>query len=106
LQNWLHCLSYVRNLCAHHRRLWNLQLVIKPVIAKKLAHLVPVKDRFYAVAVILHSLLGIAVHKSTWHLRLAALLEAHPVADLKAMEFPPEWKSEPFWGLTKSDYEI
>ena len=106
LQSWLHCLSYVRNVCAHHRRLWNLQLVIKPIIAKKHAGLVAVRDRFYAVAVILHYLLGIVAPKSRWHERLACLIESHPVANIKSMGFPATWQAEPFWGLAKEDFTI
>lgn len=30
LQSWLHCFVYVRNLCAHHSRVWNRQLSIRP----------------------------------------------------------------------------
>lgn len=106
MQNWLHCLSYVRNGCAHHRRLWNLQLVIKPTIAKKLASLVPVRDRFYALAVILHYMLGVTAPKSSWHERLARLLDTHPVADQRMMGFPPGWKSEAFWGFGTEDFTI
>ena len=28
--SWLHSLTYVRNICAHHARLWNKELAIKP----------------------------------------------------------------------------
>ena len=33
-KNWLHVFSYVRNISAHHSRLWNRQFVIKAKIAK------------------------------------------------------------------------
>lgn len=32
LSSWLFTLNYVRNLCAHHGRLWNRELAIKPII--------------------------------------------------------------------------
>jgi len=32
LQSWLHTLSYVRNICAHHARLWNRELAIRPAL--------------------------------------------------------------------------
>ena len=32
LSSWLHSISYVRNLCAHHSRLWNHQMTIKPTV--------------------------------------------------------------------------
>jgi len=28
--SWLHCLTYVRNICAHHSRLWNRDFAIEP----------------------------------------------------------------------------
>jgi len=32
LFSWLQTLNYVRNLCAHHARLWNRELAIRPMI--------------------------------------------------------------------------
>lgn len=106
LTSWLHCLSYIRNVCAHHSRLWNRQLVIKPLVAKKHAALVPVRDRFYAVAVMLHYLLGVTAPKSSWHERLAKLAEGQPAANLQIMGFPVGWKAEPFWGFSAEDFTI
>jgi abortive infection bacteriophage resistance protein len=97
LGSWLHCLSYVRNLCAHHGRLWNRQLVIKPIIAKKHITLVIVKDRFYSIAFILNYLLGIIAPRSEWHDRLRALVQSYPVANAAAMGFPQGWESLPVW---------
>ncbi|HZL11563.1 MAG TPA: Abi family protein [Prolixibacteraceae bacterium] len=36
--SWLHTLTYVRNLCAHHSRLWNRDFAIKPEILLKPKH--------------------------------------------------------------------
>lgn len=33
--SWLHAMTYVRNLCAHHSRLWNRDLAIEPDILLK-----------------------------------------------------------------------
>ena len=33
--SWLHTLTYVRNICAHHARLWNREFAIKPDILQK-----------------------------------------------------------------------
>jgi len=35
MHNWLHALTYLRNLCAHHNRLWNRELAIRPDIPRK-----------------------------------------------------------------------
>lgn len=37
-QSWLHTLVYVRNICAHHSRLWNRDFAIKPDILLKPQH--------------------------------------------------------------------
>jgi len=34
-ESWLHTLVYVRNICAHHARLWNRDFAIKPDVIKK-----------------------------------------------------------------------
>lgn len=36
LSSWMHTLSYVRNLCAHHARIYNKKISIKPRITKKM----------------------------------------------------------------------
>jgi len=37
LSSWIHTLVYIRNLCAHHSRIWNRILAIKPRVPNKLA---------------------------------------------------------------------
>lgn len=99
LRSWLHALTHIRNLCAHHSRLWNRQMVIKFIVAKKHRPFLAVNDRFYAVAVVLHDLMQIVAPGTGWHIRLRDLLVAHPFIDLHAMGFPKDWEKEPFWGF-------
>lgn len=35
LGSWLHTLTFIRNICAHHARLWNRELAVSPKIPKK-----------------------------------------------------------------------
>jgi len=35
LVSWLHHITYIRNICAHHNRLWNRELSIRPFIPRK-----------------------------------------------------------------------
>ncbi len=35
LRSWMHHITYLRNTCAHHNRLWNRELAIKPLIPNK-----------------------------------------------------------------------
>ena len=96
---WLHSLTYLRNLCAHHARLWNRVFSIKPPIAKRHAGFLhhQQRDTFYALAVVLFELIQVAAPGTGWHDRLKALLAAHPSVPLSAMGFPANWSQEPFW---------
>lgn len=100
---WLHTLTYIRNLCAHHSRLWNRQLVIKAQVPKRHAKSIPVGDRFYAVAFILADLLATVESRSHWRFRLRDLIECHPEADRSAMGFPNDWQNEPLWRNAELD---
>lgn len=102
LRNWLHALTYLRNLCAHHARVWNRQMVIKPIIAKKHLSFLKSNDRFYAIAVVIHELLMKVSPQSSWHKRLAKLMDEHSFIDPAAMGFPSAWRSEPFWAFLSS----
>ena len=96
---WLHSLAYVRNICAHHGRLWNRQLVIKPLIANRHGRFVPKNDRFYVIAVILWDLLRTIAPDTQWNQKVAILLGNYPAVDRASMGFPPNWTTESFWAL-------
>ncbi|WP_411741468.1 Abi family protein [Pseudomonas sp. BF-RE-29] len=34
LASWLHTLTFIRNCCTHHSRLWNRELSIRPSLPK------------------------------------------------------------------------
>lgn len=99
LVTWLHSLSYLRNLCAHHCRLWNRQMVIKPLVARKHSAFLLSNDRFYAMAVLLWELLRTIAPDSIWHKRLSDLFVQFPTVPSAAMGFPANWKNQPFWNL-------
>ena len=102
LKSWLHSLNYLRNLCAHHARLWNRTFSIKPMIAKKHSAFLNLSqaDRFYALAVVLFELVQTVSPGTGWHHRLKALLAAHSAVPLSTLGFPANWAQEPFWNPT------
>jgi abortive infection bacteriophage resistance protein len=84
--SWLRSLNYLRNVCAHHSRLWNRNIIDQPKLPK--AGEVPWVDPFQNEAHLLARpflLLCIAKHlltiinpSSSWGQRLAALLLEFP----------------------------
>ena len=50
LKDWLHKLTYIRNVCAHHSRVWNRELAIRPESVRDSqwnAPITPRKDRIF-----------------------------------------------------------
>jgi len=98
--SWLHTLSYVRNVCAHHSRLWNRELAVKPSIpkpSKAWPYQVPGTERLYCVLAIVRHCLIVTTPRCQWRERLFALLDNHPEVDLSAMRFPLQWRTIPPW---------
>lgn len=99
LTSWLHAISYVRNLCAHHSRVWNRVLTIKPTIAKKYKGVTTDNTRIYSILMVAQALLGKVAPDNHWALRLKELLEAHPSVPLSAMGIPENWHEHEIWGI-------
>ncbi|TAN17539.1 MAG: Abi family protein, partial [Rhizobiaceae bacterium] len=97
-----HHLTYVRNICAHHGRLWNKQITVKMVVPKapaslKLAMNQTVNERLYNTLAMLGYLMGIVAPGTRWRQSLIELMNSCPLADPVAMGFPDGWKSLPAW---------
>ncbi len=101
LENWLMCLNYVRNLCAHHSRLWNLELAIKPIVPDNdpdWLSPVPLDNRWtYAALTVLRWLLRKIAPDSLWKDRLKELLLEYPDIPVSHAGFPDAWETSPIW---------
>ncbi len=103
LQSWLATLNQVRNLCAHHARLWNRGLGISPMIPRAHKHPkwhAPVSiqgNRLFAAMTVLRYLLRLAAPQSQWQIRFENLLDRYPEIPLALMGFPTNWKDSPLW---------
>lgn len=83
--SWLHHLAYVRNVCAHHARLWNRPLVIQPKrpdsgssIARLFEERPNLHTRSLAPIVILHYFLSAIDPESNWFHEIRLLLRSFP----------------------------
>ena len=100
-ESWLHSIVYVRNICAHHSRLWNKTLRIRPLFPRKVNGTfisAPVRsDRLYYVLCVIQYLLLKVNPDTTFPARLKALFAEFPDADISAMGFPLDWDKESRW---------
>ena len=100
LKSWLHAASYLRNLCAHHSRVWNRTFGITPSTPKTMrgcANKSNKPNRFYNHAVAIQTLLKHVSGDTHWADRLQQLLEDHPNIPRGLMGFPDDWRQKPVW---------
>lgn len=103
LSSWVNVLNTVRNICAHHGRLWNRELGVKPLmpnIRKYPKWHKPVtipNHRIFAVLTILQYMTCIVAPQSHWHQRLHSLLDEYPDIPRLSMGFPERWEASPLW---------
>lgn len=102
VQSFIHHLTHVRNLCAHHSRLWNrlftvtMQLPKYPELLSECCN--PHASRkIYNTLVMLGYILKTIIPDSTWIHRLRQLINEFPRVDLAAMGFPRDWEKLSIW---------
>jgi len=110
LENWLKILTYTRNICAHHSRLWNRELSLKvskisttldfPFIETKGV----VKNKAYIYISIIKYLVDVINPGNSFRAKLLDLISKYPNIDYtKSMAFPDDWLDQPLWSFTAKD---
>ena len=117
LRSWFRALSDLRNVCAHHSRVWNREFGSRPKQSRKpLPHWpdmsavviasaqgqqsIEPSNRLYGLLVVTEFLLKRVNPSSDWHGRLFALIQKHSKVSKAHMGMPEDWHKEPFWRLT------
>lgn len=104
MRSWIETLSWVRNLCAHHSRVWNVK-VLKPLNLKKIldygydGNKSEVKnDQLYAVFIVMQIFMNVIAPNSSWKNRLKyLLLEKHAHIPIEKLGFVEDWEKLSFW---------
>lgn len=97
----------VRNICAHHGRLWNRGFLQPPKIAQRPddlrasldPHATQAPARLYNSLTMVAHIVRTVAPDSTWRADLLAHLQTHPTSDLAAMGFPSDWQSRSLWAI-------
>lgn len=100
--SWLHSIVYIRNVCAHHSRLWNRVMSIQPIIpinTRKpwLTNSSVANNKTYFILSMILYLLQTINPKNSFSQRFQNLLKKYPNVDTNAMGFPTNWKEENLW---------
>lgn len=108
LPSWAQSINFVRNICAHHGRLWNRPLVQQPSpgrigVVHHFEHLASdhhAQRRPYAIAAVLQYLMRYIHPASSWSARLQEQLRTFPNSPhvtLRHMGFPERWEKVDLW---------
>lgn len=90
-KSWLICIAALRNICAHHERLWNRVFTFKPIIQNEQKGYIPTNERFFAQFMVLSNLIKIIDPHVNSIQSLKNLMAKHHESYLKFMGFPASW---------------
>lgn len=104
LVSFIEHLAYLRNLCAHHSRVWNRKMTkTMKVPQSKPMNLIKCFNndnnsvrKIYNTLVMIQYLLNIICPENHFKTRLIKLLSDHKI-EYKAMGFPENWKTREIW---------
>ena len=100
LESWLVSLNTVRNICAHHGRLWNRVAGNRPMVPRDNRWHIPFEvspDRLFCALTILSYLLENIAPNTAWRRRLFELFAEYPDIDKRMMGFVEGWEECPLW---------
>lgn len=108
LTTWLNHLRHVRNICAHHSRLWNRALTTPIGLPRQipaLTHLTEARtrSRIYAAITLLRFILATIKPASTWAEEIIAFVVERTIAsrlDISTLGFPVAWSTQPIWATS------
>jgi abortive infection bacteriophage resistance protein len=102
LGSFLHHLTIVRNICAHHGRLWNrrfaftIKIPNHPVKLAQSVQQMPNHKNLYNTLTFLAYMMDVISPGHHWKTRLRNLITNHNI-QIASMGFPNGWQSLPVW---------
>lgn len=109
MEAWIHAMNDVRNVCAHHSRLWNRGL--KVTLKWPAVGVMPLLDhingsthslsRLYGVLLAMVTIMKVLHPATEWHKRMRDFIlqsaPSNPVIDCSKAGFPNGWEKEGIW---------
>ncbi|MBO5127704.1 MAG: Abi family protein [Clostridia bacterium] len=89
-ESWIESIAFVRNICAHYGRLYNVNLSKSPMLYKQYQGISNL--RIYAILLCLKNLLPNDLHWIQFVDTLELLIEKYPSVQIQLMGFPENWK--------------
>jgi abortive infection bacteriophage resistance protein len=104
MQSVMQSLSLIRNICAHHGRLWNRRLVKQLPYIRKLSAVLQAeqgssqpKKEIYNYLVIMSVMMKAIQPDSKWQQHLKTHIQTTSTDQQQSMGFPADWSYQVFW---------
>ena len=92
LSKHLHCISNLRNLCAHNYRLYNRTFKRKPTLSKKQKQMLSGNnDKLFSYLLIIKQMMNNNSYYKYIYQRIADTIKKHNRIDVKCYGFPDNW---------------
>ena len=102
--SFAHHMNYVRNICAHHGRLWNKRFTVtmkvpkRPIALRRAMHESRYEQRYlHNTLVMFDHLLTIIAPGNVWKQRVTGLMDTCPLAYPRSLGFPQDWRTRKPW---------
>lgn len=104
LSSWLEAISYLRNIVAHHSRVWSRNMVKRPMdinnpkgiwLKKPLSEFA--KKKPYLIIISMLYLCNAINAGDTYKKKIISLIEECPDIPIYKIGFPNHWNKEPIW---------
>jgi len=102
LESWMHAIANMRNVVAHHGRLWNRRFIAKPQIPYNtiypfLKNRNIYENKLYAILCCMNYILRIISPGNSFVNDFRNLLKYSTLIELHEMGFPADWENEIIW---------
>lgn len=92
LGQWLHSLTYLRNICAHHNRLWNRILEIRPRKPRHLKDKDVWNNKIFSLLLVLKRMVAETFDWEKFIKELNDLFKENEFVDVNNMGFSDDWE--------------
>ena len=93
LESWFEHLAFVRNICAHYGRIYNINFPKTPILYKQYTEQGISNLRVFATLVCMKHLLNKSQEWVEFISEIEVLIAKYPQVRIELMGFPNEWKS-------------
>ena len=103
LESWMHTFSFIRNVCAHHSRLWNRPVITAPkLLDKSTKQWITDADtidphKIYATLCCMKYFLNVISPDNTFTHKIKDLFSLYPNIKPVKMGFPSNWDTQALW---------